>query len=312
MSLVSNRVPARSTRDSGTGILLDPCQYFLYLKKSGVSYHAGWYTTRLPAAKNPSGDRKSLKALILSAGQGKRLLPLTADRPKCAITLYGQSMIEWQIDELLGCGVEDICVVLGYGADKAEKLLELRYGQGRIRTLFNPFSSVSDNLASCWIAREEMREDFILLNGDTLFEFPVLEKLLDSPPYPITVTIDRKNRYDADDMKVILDGERLVRIGKNLPSDRVQAESIGMLLFRGEGPGLFRRSVEEALREPTALKRWYLSVIDELAQLKPVWTCCIQGLAWGEVDCPADLEHAEDVVRGIAGRQKSSRCGALA
>jgi choline kinase len=253
-----------------------------------------------------------MKAIILSAGQGKRLLPLTAELPKCAVAVHGQSMIEWQIDELLKCGVEDISVVLGYGADKVEKLLDERYGRGSVRTLFNPFFSVADNLGSCWIARTEMTEDFIILNGDTLFQAPVLERLLGSAPHPITVTIDRKSSYDSDDMKVILDGERLLRIGKDLPLDQVHAESIGMLLFRGEGAGLFRRSVEAIMRNPASLKRWYLSVIDELAQRTPVWTCCIEGLAWGEVDCPSDLKRAEDVVRGIAEADTTPRRALLA
>lgn len=241
-----------------------------------------------------------MKAIILSAGQGKRLLPLTAERPKCAVEIYGQSMIEWQIDELHRCGVRDVCVVLGYGAETVEKLLAKRYGAGSVRTIFNPFYSVSDNLGTCWVARAEMNEDFIILNGDTLFQAPVLKKLLASPAHPVTVTTDRKPGYDSDDMKVILDGERLLRIGKDLPLDQVHAESIGMLLFRGEGCALFRNTVERVLRDTAGLKRWYLSVIDELAQQQPVWTCCIEGLLWGEVDCPEDLPHAEEVVRGIA------------
>ncbi len=253
-----------------------------------------------------------MKAIILSAGHGRRLLPLTANLPKCAVSIHGRSMLEWQIDELNKCGVRDICVVLGYGVEKVETLLVERYGQGHVRTLFNPFFSVADNLGTCWVAREEMTEDFILLNGDTLFQAPVLQALLASPMQPVTVTTDRKGYYDSDDMKVILDGERLLRIGKDLPLDRVHAESIGMLLFRGEGPALFRRTVEEVLRQPTGLKRWYLSVIDELAQRRPVWTCCIEGLPWGEVDCPADLKHAESVVRGIAESQPAAKRVALA
>ncbi len=240
-----------------------------------------------------------MKAIILSAGQGKRLLPLTADLPKCAVSLQGRSIVEWQIDELTKCEVTDICVVVGYGAEKVEELLSQRYERNHVRTLFNPFFSVADNLGTCWVAREEMREDFIILNGDTLFEAPVLEKLLNSSPHPITVTTDCKERYDLDDMKVILDGDRLVRIGKDLPLNEVQGESIGMLLFRGEGPALFRKTVEEVLRQASGLKRWYLSVIDELAQKMTVGTCCIEGLAWGEVDCPEDLVQAEKVVKTI-------------
>lgn len=253
-----------------------------------------------------------MKAIILSAGQGKRLLPFTAERPKCAVAIHGKSMIEWQIDELLKCGVTDISVVLGYRADTVERLLAERYGEGFIRTLYNPFFSVADNLGSCWIARAEMNDDFVLINGDTMFRASVLEKLLGATPRPITVTVDRKERYDSDDMKVITDGERLLRIGKALPLEQVNAESIGMLLFRREGADLFRSTVEQLLRDPVSLKRWYLSVIDELAQQAPVWTCCIEGLAWGEVDCPEDLIRAEEVLAGIAEGDDSSRCGACA
>jgi len=253
-----------------------------------------------------------MKAIILSAGQGRRLLPLTAEIPKCAIKIHGRSMIEWQLDELAKCGVRDVSVVLGYGAEKVERLLSDRYGSGQVETLFNPFFAVADNLGTCWVARYEMAEDFLLLNGDTLFDAAVLRKLLDSPDHPVTVTTDRKSTYDSDDMKVILDGERLVRIGKDLPLDQVDAESIGMLLFRGEGAALFRNTIETVLRQETGLKRWYLSVIDEMARSMPIWTCCIEGLPWAEVDCPADLEHAERVVRSIVPSPTGKENAALA
>jgi len=76
-----------------------------------------------------------MKAVILSAGQGKRLLPMTADRPKCILPVRGQTMIEWQIDELAKCGIDQVNVVLGYGADKVEQTLRRRYGAGKINTI---------------------------------------------------------------------------------------------------------------------------------------------------------------------------------
>jgi len=66
------------------------------------------------------------------------------------------------------------------------------------------------------------------------------------------------------------------------------------------------------MRNPASLKRWYLSVIDELAQRTAVWTCCIEGLAWGEVDCPADLKRAEEVVAGITEAETMPRRVVLA
>ena len=73
-----------------------------------------------------------------------------------------------------------------------------------------------------------------------------------------------------------------------------------MILFRGEGPVRFCRGVENALRDSLARKKWYLSVIEDLAQLMPVWTYCVKGLQWCEVDFPVDLKHAQRVVRACA------------
>ena len=241
-----------------------------------------------------------MKAVILSAGQGKRLLPLTANNPKCLVKIDGQSLIEWQIDELIRCGVDRVSIVTGYHADRVKQLLHRRYNSQRIRTVYNPTFSWTDNLFSCWAARAEMTEDFVLLNGDTLFEAAVLNRLLAAPAQPVTVVTHKKRHYDADDMKVTLDGDRLVHIGKDLFIDKVDGESIGMILFRGEGPTIFRRAVESALCDPPARKKWYLSVIDELAQLMPVWTLSISGLQWCEVDFPVDLKHAQRVVRACA------------
>ena len=150
------------------------------------------------------------------------------------------------------------------------------------------------------MARGEMEEDFVLLNGDTLFEAPILQRLLESPGRPVTLVTDHKSNYDADDMKVSLDGDRLVKIGKDLPFETVDGESIGMLLFRGQGPTLFRAAIEETLRDPSARKKWYLSVIDEMAQSMPVWTCSVDGHKWCEVDYLADLRQAEKVVKIFA------------
>ena len=101
-------------------------------------------------------------------------------------------------------------------------------------------------------------------------------------------------------MKVELDGNRLIKIGKDLASDRVDGESIGMILFRGKGPAIFRRAVESAVRDPMASKKWYLSVIDDMAQSMPVWTYRVKGFQWCEVDFPADLKHAQRVSRACA------------
>lgn len=247
------------------------------------------------------------RAVILSAGQGRRLLPLTATLPKCALPLHGRPLLEWQLEALAQCGIEQVTVVVGFAADHVERLLAGRTAPPLARALYNPFFRVSDNLVSCWMAREAMAGDFVLLNGDTVFEAAVVERLLAAPPRPVRLAVDHKDVYDADDMKVSLDGDgRLRRVGKRLAPEVVGAESIGVMLFRGQGPLLFREAIESALRRRDALHDWYLSVIDEMADHGHVWTASIQGLGWAEVDAPADIPRAEAVVRAAAGQREGS------
>ncbi len=252
-----------------------------------------------------------MKAVILSAGQGKRLLPLTADCPKCILPVRGRSLIEWQIDELTKCGIDQVTVVLGFRADKVERLLRERYDSHHVRTIYNAAYAVSDNLVSCWAAHDEMDTDFVLLNGDTLFEAAVLQRLLETHGHPVTMVVSHKDDYDTDDMKVELDGCRLVRVGKDLLPDQVDGESIGMIMFRDQGPMLFRSSLEKALRDHSAQKKWYLSVIDEMAHSMPVWTCSIKEFQWCEVDYHADLKLAEKVVSACDGRRRDVAAGRI-
>ncbi|HVI91683.1 MAG TPA: phosphocholine cytidylyltransferase family protein [Dongiaceae bacterium] len=238
-----------------------------------------------------------MKAIILSAGQGSRLLPLTEGRPKCLLPLGEKTLIEWQIWALTQGGIDDIAVVVGYHApDVAALLKKLEGPKLKIRTVFNPFFKLADNLASCWLARHEMNQDFVILNGDTVIEPAIFKQLLASPAAPITVTIDKKDGYDSDDMKVHLKGSRLLDIGKTLAPDRTDGESIGMLLFRGQGPKLFTDTLERIMHTPEGLKWWYLRAIGQIAEHHEVETCNIEGLNWGEVDFPADLESVAAMV----------------
>ncbi|MGV7234874.1 MAG: sugar phosphate nucleotidyltransferase [Nitrosomonadaceae bacterium] len=239
----------------------------------------------------------STKAIILSAGQGRRLLPLTESSPKCLLPISGKTIIEWQIDALLAAGIKDISIVTGFQTGLVEALLQQRYPDHKqIRTLFNPFFEVADNLASCWIARSVMDCNFLLLNGDTVFDISLLTQVLESESAPITLSIDYKKVYDADDMKVQLDEKGLVKhVNKTLTEDQIDAESIGLIYFRSNGPILFRDAVEEALRYPTELKSWYLTIIDALAGKHLVNVCAISGHRWCEIDYSSDLTKAQEL-----------------
>jgi len=113
-----------------------------------------------------------VKVIILGAGQGKRLLPLTAEVPKALLDIGGRSLVARQIDAFAACGITEFAVVTGYAAGRMEEALAeiARDKRISIKTIYNPFFSVADNLASCWMARQEMTGEFIQVNGDNLFK----------------------------------------------------------------------------------------------------------------------------------------------
>jgi len=179
-----------------------------------------------------------MQAIILSAGRGSRLLPLTTD------------------------------IVTGFNAHLVETELAGRSQGPNVKTKFNPFYQVADNLASCWMVRKAMKSDFLIINGDTLFSPELLAKVLAAPAADITVTIDKKDQYDGDDMKVTLEGSQLLSIGKTLTPQQTQGESIGMLRFifprqtfkARLGQNLIRRRIMKFAENFLAVQRWLANV----------------------------------------------------
>jgi len=239
-----------------------------------------------------------MKAIILSAGQGSRLGHLVDDRPKCLIEFSGRTLLDRQLDTLEANGVHEVVVVTGFHDELVNEAIAKRSGGPSVRTIFNPFYKVADNTGSLYMAREELGGDCLVWNGDTLVSHALMAKVVGNDRPGICVTIDRKDGYDDDDMKVVAgDDGRLRAIGKRI-SEGVNAESIGLLAFRGDGGPRFREAIEKAMRTGEGTTIWYLRVIHHLAQNGDVWTLDISGEEWGEVDFPEDVPSAEALVKG--------------
>jgi len=236
-----------------------------------------------------------MKAIILSAGQGSRLGHLVDDRPKCLIDFNGRSLLDRQLDTLEANGVHEAVVVTGFHDELVSQAIAKRSGGPNVRTVFNPFYKVADNTGSLYMAREELAGDCLVWNGDTLVSTALMAKVVANDRSGICVTIDRKQAYDEDDMKVVEEDGRLKAIGKRLDLARVNAESIGLLAFRAGGAEQFREAIEGAMRTPEGTTIWYLRAINHIAQSADVWTLDIDGEEWGEVDFPPDVDNAREL-----------------
>jgi L-glutamine-phosphate cytidylyltransferase len=238
-----------------------------------------------------------LKALILAAGRGRRLLPYTHQTPKCLLALEPQvTILQRQIALLSAAGIDRIVVVAGFGFDQIRAATA---GDSRVRIMYNPFYAVADNLISLWAARGEMDEDLLIINGDNVFHPDLPSFLLKPIAADCQLLVQQKMTYDDDDMKVCIRSGRLQAIGKDLPATQTDAESVGLLSFRGQGVAQLYGILEEAVQSERAMTSYYLDGIQRLASSGIGIQCVDIGpLPWEDIDTPQDLAR----VRSDPGR----------
>src|SRR5690349_1532881 len=105
-----------------------------------------------------------MQAIIMAAGKGSRLYPLTKEQPKCLLELGGKTILSHHLDVLANNGITDTVVVTGYKAHKVEEHLEGRKG---VRIVFNPFYEHCNVLGSFWMGMPFLNNEFIFIHGDT-------------------------------------------------------------------------------------------------------------------------------------------------
>jgi len=237
-----------------------------------------------------------LEAVILSAGQGKRLLPHTRTLPKCLLPIgpHGRTVLDIQIETLVAAGVDGpITVMVGFGAELVRRhVVESLRVDCDVRLVFNPLHRHSDNLVTAWFACQQVEGSFVLLNGDTIFEPAVLQRVLAVRDTAIVAAIHRKDAYDSDDMGVWIEDTRLVGIGKEARATEPDAEAIGLYTARGHGVDALRDGFARAVAGPEGMHSWYPPTLETIAREEPIGTADISGLWWTEIDVFEDLEKA--------------------
>lgn len=238
-----------------------------------------------------------MKMIILAAGKGERLMPLTRNTPKPLLDLgNGNTLLEEQVQSMARSGVvHEIVLVIGYLADQVEaKMQRYRRGGIAIRTVFNPFHEVSNNLMSLWLAKHEMAEqDFMVTNGDNLFVPEVFRSMVTDCGEGISLALSRKSQFESDDMKVALEHGLVARVSKRIDDHEAQAESPGLTLVKGNrSVRLFREHLEVLARQKAHLDSFWLEVLNGLYESGvPVHSWFFDGATqWQEVDFHADVQ----------------------
>ena len=226
-------------------------------------------------------------AIVLSAGQGSRLLPVTATRPKCLIEVGGRTLLQRQLEALAAAGLKRALVVTGYRHEQVDEAVNGAQPLA-VETRFNPFWAVASSIGSVWIARDRLRAPFCLLNGDTLFDPEILAAALASPGAGLGLVVEPIEAPTYDDMLVRVEEGAVRAVAKELPEADATHRSLGLILA-AENHAAYAQALGDLIAERNGAGAYHHGIIDRLAQHRTVAAIERADGFWQEVDRPEDI-----------------------
>lgn len=238
--------------------------------------------------------------IVLAAGGGTRLRPLTDELPKTLlpVTDDGRSILELAVANLRSVEVTDITVVTGHAAGAIEEVapeLEDRYGVA-ISLRYNDRYATWNNAYSVWLVRDVFAQGALLINGDTVHPSDVEQRLLAARgAAPVLLAVDADKPLGEEEMKVHLEDGLLTRITKQMDAATAHGEYIGVTLIEAEAGEDLADSLAATFERDPGLyyEDGYQELADRGGRIHAVPIG--EGVPWVEVDDHADLERARRV-----------------
>jgi choline kinase len=236
-----------------------------------------------------------MKAIILAAGEGRRLHPLTIDKPKALLDFAGRTLLERALENLRSTGIKDseIIILSGHAANK------LKAAARRCIFIHNERYDSTNNIYSLWLARKQIAgEEFMLLNSDVLFAPELAQKILADGRESVLM-VDDVNPLVAEEMRVTVDGKgRITAIAKTIDEKRSVGEYIGLARFGAVFSQAFFKRMDEMIQAGQT-HVWYENAIADILADYPIYSLSTQGLPWIEIDTHEDLACAAEIAQEI-------------
>lgn len=230
-----------------------------------------------------------MKAIILAAGRGKRLNPLTKNLPKCLLRINGLPIIHHQIEALKKCKIRDIVLVVGYKQEIIKKYCINNFGDCKFTFILNPFYEDTNSLVSMWFARSHFDSDFLYLHSDIMFDDGVIEGILEDEN-TICAGVKPK-KCGKEELKVKIKDNCIVEINKTMHPREADGEYTGIVKFKNKAaPNLIR--VLDDFMNNKKFMFWFELSWEKLVNYNSIHALSINEKKWIEIDTLRDLEKA--------------------
>lgn len=233
-----------------------------------------------------------MRGIILSAGAGSRLLPLTERVPKCLVEVAGRAILDHQLDALAQAGLTRATVVAGYRHAQVVDHLAARRPPLEVEVILNPFWAASSSIGSVWAAHAHLAQPFCLMNGDTVFDASVITRAVAAAGSGVGLLVEPTAAPALDDMLVEVRDARVCAVSKELDPACATHRSLGVILSGGDGAA-YRVALETVIAAPNGIHAFHHAIVDRLARSGEVAAIESAG-AWQEIDRPEDIAGWEE------------------
>ncbi|MDP9376152.1 MAG: phosphocholine cytidylyltransferase family protein [Actinomycetota bacterium] len=236
--------------------------------------------------------------MVLAAGQGQRLRPLTIGLPKTLLPVADETTIlDNALANLRSVDIDEVVIVTGFAAERIQEqapALEQRFGV-RLELVYNDRAEEWNNAYSLWLARQFFGEGVLLVNGDTVHPVSVEERLLAARGPDIVLALDDAKSLGQEEMKVVLaeDGG-MQRINKQADPQASDGEYIGLTLIEPQAAAPLADALEATWRRDPGLyyEDGYQEFVDRGGF---IGVAPIGSVEWVEVDNHDDLARAKEI-----------------
>lgn len=246
---------------------------------------------------NTINQPPALKAIILAAGVGSRIRPLTDNCPKCLLKVGRITILERMITNIRDCGIDEVIIVLGYLDTKIENFVEETFPDLSVQFVINDKFSETNTGYSLMLAEAfTSGTGFVKFDADVVFDKNILRKLIDSN-HENCLCIDRNIQLDAEEVKVVVEGgDRVVRASKTADAQLAIGESIGIEKIGSATAKMLFAELTTMMAKSANHQDYYESAYERLiTKNTPFHALDITGLAWTEIDTKEDFLSANQL-----------------
>lgn len=237
-----------------------------------------------------------MNVVILAAGVGRRLRPLTHTLPKAFLPIAGKPLIHYSLDNLDHHGLKDVTLVVGYKASYFQEQLGNHYKGLTLHYILNPAYQTTGSMSSLSQIQGVLDDDILLLESDLLYEPQAVEDMLRLPQKDVILVADLSG--SGDEVYICVDEKkRVIDLGKNIP-EKNKKKAIGEFVGISKLSKQFLKKLFETVQKDRNINKvqyHYEECIFKTGQLGyPVYVLYKKNLLWIEIDTENDLQKARE------------------